>query len=96
MAPGQLAAKPVDQEPVSQSAVAHRQRAAQFVHDGRHDAGAGQDHLGPVGLKSDDLPMRVRGSGPVKLDLPLHLRRDRESPPEPGRDRTSSSQASRP
>jgi hypothetical protein len=44
-------AEPVNQHPVTQTPVAHRQGLlAQLVHDGPDDAGAGQDDLGALGL----------------------------------------------
>ena len=55
---------------MSQAAVADRHRVlAQLLHDGAHDARAGQDHVGPLGLESDDRATAVSVARSVELDL---------------------------
>ena len=62
--PANAAAETVDQEAVAQAAVADRKRRAlQFLHDRSHDAGPGEDHLGTLGLKADDLSSRLGSKG---------------------------------
>ena len=51
-----LASEAVDQQPMSQPAVADRHLVLlELVHHGLHDAGARQDHIRALGLKTDDL-----------------------------------------
>ena len=60
---------------MAQAAVADRQRRAfQLVHDRAHDAGPGEDHLGPLGLKAHDLPALFGREGSILLDLAVDLR----------------------
>ena len=60
---GELAPGAVHQEAMPQAAVAHGQRVgSQLREHGSHDARSGQDDLGPLGLKPDDLAALVGGS----------------------------------
>src|SRR3954453_9845678 len=71
---GIRAGEAIEEQPVAQTAVAHGQRVApEQAQHGANDAGAGQDHLGAVGLQPDDLPSLVGGSRPVELDLAIDL-----------------------
>ena len=64
----------MDQQPVTQSPVADRQRPlAQLVHDRPDDAGAGEDDVGALGLQADDRAARLGVARAVALDLAVDL-----------------------
>src|SRR5436189_1989192 len=68
-------ARPVDQQAMPKAGIADRQRVGfELREHGSHNAGAGQDDLGPLGLKPDDLAAFVGSSFAVELYLAVDLR----------------------
>ena len=68
-----LSAELVDQEPVAQASVAHRQGLlAQLLHDCPDDAGAGQDDVGAPASPTV-LSASAGARAPVVLDLVVDL-----------------------
>ena len=64
----------LDQQPVSQAAVAHRHPVLpEHVHDRAHDARPGEDHVGALGLEPDDRATGVCVARPILLDLPVDV-----------------------
>ncbi len=59
---------------MSKATVADRERfPLELRHHRSDDAGAREYHLGPVGLKADDLSPLISGACAVELDLPVDL-----------------------
>ena len=59
---------------MAQAAVAHRDRALiEPTEDRPHDARAGEDHLGPARLQTDDRTTPVGVAGAVELDLAIEF-----------------------
>src|SRR4051812_42852255 len=61
-------AEPFDQEAVSKPVVADGERLPAELRDhGSDDAGSGENDLGPLGLKADELAALIRAAGAVEL-----------------------------
>ena len=64
----------LDEQAVAQAPVAHGDGVgAELRHHRPHDAGAREDHLGPLGLQPDDPAALLGGRGAVALDLAVDL-----------------------
>ena len=64
----------VDDQAVTKTAVAHDQRVAAELRQHRaHDAGTGENDLGPIRLEADDGSPLVGRPSSVELDLPVDL-----------------------
>src|SRR3954453_4164964 len=79
-------AEALEEHPVTEPPVAHGQRIlTEALHDGPDDAGAGQDHLGPLRLDADDGATSFSVEARVALDLAVALGPLEPEPTDPVR-----------